>query len=216
MICPKCKTSRSKEISSKFNKSKNFFERLRKCSKSNCSHIFTTTEKIIQRKIEPRTLWKEYRFEEYAKTLMENVGFKLAQCLKNNKLLERFSTREIFPEIGVNKKGVIIYKIYDLKNNKQKLLLKHTERGLKFLSIRQILKKGSYWEKYKEIFKKEASEDTKGREKDQFAKSINHPETGIASKKYDLDFFKKSQLIQSSKYIRPSFDGFWRIWQKIN
>jgi transcriptional regulator NrdR family protein len=217
MLCPKCKSANTKEISLKFIKQKNFNERLRKCYQKNCLHIFTTTEKVIQRKIESRTLWKEYRFEEYAYTLMDNVGLKLIEHLKTKKLLERFLNKnDIFPDIDVNKKGVITFQISTVKNKKiGKLISQHNVRGLKSLTIRQILKKKSYWEKYAEIFKKEATEEIKTKEKDQFLKSIIHPETGISSKKYDLDFFKKSKMSKDKRF-NTHFEAFWRIWKRIS
>lgn len=217
MLCPKCNSTNTKEISFKFIKQNNFNERLWKCFQDNCLHVFTTSEKIVQRKIEPRTLWKEYRFEEYAHTLMHNVCLKLIEHLKSKKLLDRFINKNnIFPDINVNKRGEIIFKISTIKNeNIGKLISQHTVRGLKALTIRQILKKKTYWEKYTEIFKKEASEEIKLKEKDQFLKSIVHPKTGLSSKKYDLDFFKKSKMSEDPLF-NSHFNAIWKIWKRIS
>ena len=217
MHCPKCKVSNTKEISFKFIKKKNLNERLIKCYQKNCLHVFTTNEKVIQRKIEPRTLWKEYRFEEYAYTLTVNVNKKLIELLKSKNLFKRWLyKKDIFPDIDVNKKGVIIYKISNFKNNNiGKLISKHSVRGLKSDTIKQILKKKSYWEKYTELFKKEATEEIKLKEKDQFLKSIIHPVTGISSKKYDIDFFRKSKIGKDIRF-NSHFNAFWRVWKIIN
>ena len=53
-----------------------------------------------------------------------------------------------------------------------------------------------YWEKYKEIFKKDALPEDKDKESRQFPKSIVHKKTGIRSEKYNIGFLKENPIIQ--------------------
>ncbi len=191
MICPKCNAKNAKEISNKLIKNSNSFERKRKCINSKCLYEFSTVEKILKkRKTEARTQWLEFKIECYVVQLLFNIYREINKYLDKNNLVEKFKKMEVkIEDISANKTGNLEVTFIGIKKTNEILTL----RGLKASTIRQLLKDPYYWTAYKLFFKKEASKEIKEKEESQFAKSIIHPESGIKSGKYDLNFFKKNQ-----------------------
>ena len=191
MICPKCKKNNSIELSVNFNSKKNLQERIRKCSDSNCSYVFNTSEKIIKkRKKENRTKWLEFKIECYIQQLFINIFNKLQIYLQKNNLENAFKkySAHVY-DIYSNKRGNIEVKIVGLNKKNYSFTL----RGLKALTIRQILRDKNYWKMYELIHKKEPSNELKLKEENQFAKSIIHKDYGIKSKKFDINFYRKNE-----------------------
>ena len=116
--------------------------------------------------------------------LIGNVFAVLLEYLKENNLEEKFDDQIIRILEIKNKDGVIYYKLEDDINRK---IYEYEKRRLKSDIIRKLLNSKEYWEGFKEIFKKEPSEEDKTKELQQFQKSIVHPKTGIMSEKYNLD-----------------------------
>ena len=132
--------------------------------------------------------------------------------MKKNNLEEKFDENIIRILEIKNKDGVIFYKLEDDINGK---VYEFPERGIKSSTIRQVLKSKAYWETFKEIFKKDASEEDKEKENQQFAKSVVHPKTGIRSEKYNLEFFRQNPHI--NHWINKVGDeAFWKIWIKLH
>jgi hypothetical protein len=191
MICPKCKKQSSIELNVSFNSKKNSLERIRKCCDTNCSYEFLTSEKIIkERKKEKRTWWLEFKIECYIQQLFINIFNSLQNYLQKNNLESAFKkSNALVYDIYSNKQGNIEVKIMGLNKKEYSFTL----RGLKALTIRQILKDKNYWKMYEYIYKKEPSDELKLKEENQFAKSIIHKDYGIKSKKFDINFYRKNK-----------------------
>ena len=227
MICPKCNQKTNHVTNTKFFDEFNYLERERECRTPNCFNKFITYEqispgnkkipklkipKVKKRKIEPRTQWQEFRFQYYASYLVGNVFDQLLILLKENNLEEKFDEQTLGILEIKNKDGEIYYKLEDDISGE---IHEFQIRGLKSKIIRSILNDKEYWEKFKEIFKKDASKEDKTKENQQFLKSIVHPKTGIRSEKYDLEFFKKNPLIDYWSNKVGDKD-FWQIWIKLH
>ena len=227
MICPKCKQKTNHVINTKFFDEFNYLERERECRTNNCFNKFITYEQISTnnkkipklkipevkiRKIEARTLWQEHRFLNYASMLIGNVFAVLLDYLKENNLEEKFDEQTITILEIKNKDGEIYYKLEDDIEGK---IYEYKKRGLKSNIIRKLLNSKEYWEGFKEIFKKDPSEEDKVKEHQQFQKSIVHPKTGIMSEKYNLDFFKQNEYLAYWCHKVGDKD-FWQIWIKLN
>lgn len=201
MHCPKC-NSETKEVSVNFNKKQNITERKRKCIKSNCQNIFSTIEKISkQRKTELRTYWLEFKIECYVEQLVTNIWKEIFNYLEKHKLVDRFLKEKKIniDNISSNKKGNIEVTFVGFEDKKKTIIL----RGLKALTIRQLLKDQNYWRAYSYIFQKEPTNEIKANELNQFAKSIIHPKYGIKSGKYGQEFFKRNKLIKKLSSNNP-------------
>ena len=227
MICPKCNQKTNHVINTKFYDEFNYLERERECRTPNCFNKFITYEqispdnkkipklkirKVKTRKVEPRTLWQEHRFLNYASMLIGNVFVVLLEYLKEKNLEEKFDDQIIRIIEIKNKDGEIYYKLEDDISGK---IYEHKKRGLKSDIIRKLINSKEYWEEFKAIFKKDPSEEDKSKELQQFQKSIVHPKTGIMSEKYNLDFLKKNEYL-SYWCHRVGDEDFWKIWTKLN
>ena len=230
MICPKCKKKYNYVINSKFFEEFNYLERERKCRTPNCFYKFITYEQIspdnkkvpelkipniktATRKTEARTEWQDFRFLFYAGILVFNAFIQVKKFMEKNKLREKFDENIIrIEEIKTDKSGVISYKLEDDISGK---VYEFQARGIKALAIREVLKHKYYWEKYKEIFKKDALPEDKDKESRQFPKSIVHKKTGIRSEKYNIEFLKENPIIQ--EWIKIVGEkNFWEIWKKLH
>ena len=229
MLCPKCKKKYNYVINSKFLEEYNYLERERECR--NCSNKFITYEhispgntkipefklpniKTATRKTEARTEWQDFRFLFYAGILVFNAFIQVKKFMEKNKLSEKFDENIIrIEEIKTDKSGVISYKLEDDISGK---VYEFQARGIKALAIREVLKHKYYWEKYKEIFKKDALPEDKDKESKQFPKSIVHKKTGIRSEKYDIEFFKQNPYIDHMIHGVGNEKDFWRIWTNLH
>ena len=201
MLCPKCNAKNAKEVSNKLIKNSNSFERKRKCINSKCLHEFSTVEKILKkRKTEARTEWLEFKIECYVAELIFNIWRKVDEYLAKNNIEEKFEKDEVaIVDISSNKTGTLEVTFTGIKKTNEILTL----RGLKAATIRRLLKDPLYWYAYKLFFKKEASKEVKENEETRFANSIIHPEYGIKSGKYDVNFFKRNQDLHKFMGDKP-------------
>ena len=230
MICPKCKQKTNHVIDTKYHA--NILAKARQCRNVNCNHVFVTEERVIpikpsdreklefetqkvkknKRKIEARTEWQEFRFLFYAGLLIEKVFYQVVSFLKEHNLEEKFDEQIIRIEEIKSTGGTIAYKLEDDMNGK---VYEFQVRGIKSATIREVLKSKFYWKKFNEIFKKDASEEDKAKEHQQFAKSIVHKKTGIRSEKYNLEFFQQNPYIANMMH-KVGNEDFWQIWTKLH
>ena len=231
MICPECNKTCNHVIDTKYHL--NILAKARQCRNVHCNHVFITQEHIkpikpsdieklefenqkikkSKRKIEARTEWQEFRFLFYAGYLIYYVYYEVIKFLSDYNLDEKFDEQKIRIE-EIKSMGKVIN--YKLENDMTGEIYEFTARGLKAHTIREVLKKKIYWENFKKIFKKDASEEDKAKEYIQFAKSIVHKKTGIRSEKYDIEFFKQNPYIAHMIHGVGNEKDFWRIWTNLH
>lgn len=224
--CPKCRSTANHVIDTHYKE--NMVIKTRQCRVLNCNHKFLVEleptdidkEKIKNilksgakvRKTEKRTDWQNFRFLTYAGVLLELIYFEVILFLKEKKLEEKFDEQILRIEEIKSSSGVISYKLEDDYNNE---VYEFTARGLKANAIKYLLDNEYYWEVYKKIFNKEATDEVKAKEQQQFAKSIVHPKTGIKSDKYDIVFLSQNPNIKEMiNKVGP--DDFWKLWSKLH
>ena len=224
--CPKCGNTANHVIDTHYLKDRVI--KTRECRFLNCNHkFFIETEpteldkdKIKKlsiksnkiRKTEKRTDWQDFRFLTYAGTLIELVYYQVILFLEGEGLEDKFDKQILRIEEIKSSDGVIYYKLEDDSNGE---IYEFTVRGLKVDAIRYLLNNPNYWNAYKNIFKKEATEEIKAKEQQQFAKSIVHPKTGIKSKKYDIFCLARNPTI-SDMIDKVGPDDFWKLWSKLH
>lgn len=224
--CPRCGNTANHVIDTHYLKDRVI--KTRECRFLNCNHkFFIETEptdvdkdKIKKlsiksnkiRKTEKRTDWQDFRFLTYAGTLIELIYYQVILFLEGEELEDKFDKQILRIEEIKSSEGVIYYKLEDDSNGE---IYEFTVRGLKVDAIRYLLNNPNYWNAYKNIFNKEATEEIKAKEQQQFAKSIVHPKTGIKSKKYDIFFLGRNPTI-ADMIDKVGPDDFWKLWSKLH
>tara|TARA_B100001540_G_scaffold62593_1_gene56327 strand:+ start:263 stop:946 length:684 start_codon:yes stop_codon:yes gene_type:complete len=227
MICPKCKQKTNHVINTKFFDEFNYLERERECRTHNCFNKFITYEQISPdnkkipklkipkvkiRKTEARTEWKEYRFLNYACMLIVNIMHEFMEYIKKNDLEDKFDQQLIYIKLTKNDAGVIFLELEDETNE---VTHKHKCKSSKSNTIKELLMSKTYWNEFRRIFKREASKEDKIKEEENLAKSIIHPESGIKSEKYNLEFFRRNPYI-ADWIDKIGEKDFWQIWTKLH
>jgi len=226
MICPKCKKQNNKQISIKFIKNINSYEREKECE---CGHKFISIEKIkYVKKVIARTLWKDWRFRVFAKKFFSDVNFRAYRNITTQFKLEKERKEGRIKLISIKKKEGYIH--FELKIDDREIET-FKIRAIKANSIKEIIGQKKYWEKREEFLGKPINDmkiaKNRKDEARQFENTLIHKENGIRIKKYDFKFlFETQSLWNEPGNIKAMDDLFselteenkkwiWDVWKEI-
>jgi hypothetical protein len=226
MICPMCKKQNNKQISIKFIKNINSYERERECE---CGHKFSSIEKIKHiKKVIARTLWKDWRFRVFAKKFFADVNFNaLKQIIIQFKLQKEDKEGRIKVH-SIKKREGHIY--FELQVDDKEIEIFKT-RAIKANSIKEIIEQKEYWKKREEFLGKPINDMkiSKNRKDEarQFENTLIHKENGIRIKKYDFKFLFETQSLWNEPGDTKAMDDLlselteenkkwiWNVWKEI-
>jgi hypothetical protein len=226
MICPKCKKQNNKQISIKFIKNINSYERERECE---CGHKFSSIEKIkYVKKVIARTLWKDWRFRVFAKKFFSDVNFRAYRSITTQFKLEKERKEGRVKLISIKKKEGHIH--FELKIDDREIET-FKIRAIKATSIKEIIGQKEYWKKREEFLGKPINDmkiaKNRKDEARQFENTLIHKENGIRIKKYDFKFLFETQSLWNEQGSIKAMDDLlpemteenkkwiWDVWKEI-